>query len=118
MATSKTAQPKTETKTETKEPVSWGQFLDAAEEVEVGVGLTLSDIPEDIRKAVERSYETGKALRFRFPTTEVAQEFLGLCRSYAGLREPKLTIRTTKLEEASQVQFKAKDFEVRTRKSK
>ena len=96
---------------------AWSEFTTAAEEVTPGGGITLADIPESVQAAVNRSYESGKALRFRFPSEDVAAKFLTLCRQYATIREPRLTLRTTALDDKTSVQFRAKDYEARPRKN-
>lgn len=111
--------PADEPKSTAKVPTNWGQFVAEAEEVEAGATVSISDIPEDIKQAVERSYGSGNYLRFRLPSAKVADEFLNLARTYCSLREPKLTIRTTKLEDVPDgtIQWRAKDFEARVRKA-
>lgn len=94
---------------------SWAEFTEVAEEVTEGSAVTLSDIPEDIKKAVERSFSAEKGLRFKFPSKKIADDFLNLARKYGELRaEGRLTIRTTKLDDPASVQFRAKKFEART----
>lgn len=101
-----------------KEGTKWGDYTAAAEVIEQGVSVTLADIPQEIKDAVEDSKKKDRGLRFRFPSEELAEEFLTLSRQYGALRDPKLTIRQTKVEGDSKVvQFKAKDFEQRNRKS-
>lgn len=101
--------------TEKADPFSWADFTEAAEEVTEGSAITLSDIPDDIKKAVDRSYASEKGLRFKFPTKKIADDFLNLARKYGELRpEGRLTIRTTKLDDTASVQFRAKKFEARS----
>lgn len=100
------------------EKPNWSTLLAEPEEVEAGVGVTMADIPQDVKDAVEQSKRRDVGLVFRLPSQAVAEEFVTLARQYAALREPKLTIRTTKKDDPTVVQFKAKDFEKRERKQK
>jgi hypothetical protein len=105
---------KSTTATEASE---WSAYVDAAEEVVTTTGLTLEDIPEDIKRAVDKSFAGNVKLRFRFPDADKAKRFFNLCKEYARLAEPRMTLRSN-LNEAipEQVEFRAKPFEARVRK--
>lgn len=105
-----------------KKPVDvseWAAYVDAAEEVAtVAPGMSLDDIPADIKRAVDKSFAGNVKLRFRFPDADKAKRFFNLCKEYAKLAEPRMTLRSN-LNEAipEQVEFRAKPFEQRTRKA-
>lgn len=107
--------------TEGKAPTNWDALLAEPEEIEAGNTVSLSDIPEAIKQVVERSYKSSNFLRFTLPSAKLAEEYLTLARTYAELREPRLTIRTGKVPSNAPdgtIQFRAKDFEARARKEK